>query len=210
MKHWLSILMIHFTSHPLILVMIITFLESLAMIGLFLPGIVLMSTIGTLIGKGQISFFTSWITSIIACSIGDYISYYIGWKFKKIIYRIKIFKKNIHLFHKIQYTLNKYSTFTILFGKFIGPTRPLIPMMSGMLQIPIKKFIFPSFMGCTIWPILYFMPGIITGMMIKDPHYTKKLFSHHFLISLIIFIIILLIYIFWKYKKYLIKKINNH
>ncbi|WP_343182609.1 DedA family protein [Buchnera aphidicola] len=194
MKVFILHLIKKFTSHPIILVMTITFLESLAIIGLVFPGMILMSAIGTLIGSGKLSFYTTWIISIITCSVGDYISYYIGWKFKNWIYRIYIFKKNIILFNKIKNFLHNYSLITILFGKFFGPTRPLIPMMAGMMEIPIKKFIFPSFIGCIIWPILYFIPGICTGLMIKNPHYTLKK-TAIWLIFLILLCISILIWI---------------
>lgn len=203
MKAWLSSLLIQFSSHPLILVIIVTFLESVALLGLVLPGIVLMATIGTLIGSGKLSLYTAWITSIITCSIGDYLSYYIGWKFKKWIYKIPIFQKNIVLFNKVKNILNKYSMTTILFGKLIGPTRPLIPMMSGMVEIPITKFMLPSLISCIIWPILYFMPGIFTGMIIQHPDYTKNLLSLRLLIPILLTIgfIIFITWIIYKNQK---------
>lgn len=201
MKAWLSYLLTQFSSHPLLLVIIVTFLESLALLGLVLPGMVLMATIGTLIGSGKLSLYTAWIASIITCSLGDYLSYYIGWKFKNWIYTINIFQKNITLFNKVKKILHQYSMITIFFGKLIGPTRPLIPMMSGMVEIPIKKFILPSFMGCTIWPILYFLPGIFTGILINHPEYIKKCFPLWFLIPILLSIIIIIFIIWIIYKK---------
>ncbi|CAL4042258.1 Inner membrane protein YabI [Buchnera aphidicola (Takecallis arundicolens)] len=206
MKAWLSYLLTQFSSHPLILVIIVTFLESVALLGLVLPGIVLMSTIGTLIGSGKLSLYTAWIASIITCSIGDYLSYYIGWKFKKWIYTIHIFKKNIVLFNKVKNVLNKYSMTTILFGKLIGPTRPLIPMMSGMVEIPIKKFMLPSLISCIIWPILYFMPGIFTGIIIQHPDYTKNFLSLWLLIPIILTIVFIICITWIVYKN---QKIYN-
>lgn len=210
MKYWISYFIKHCASHPLILTFIITFLESLAIIGLTLPGLVLMTPIGTLIGHGKLSFYSAWIVSIIGCSLGDYLSYYIGWKFNKIIHKIQIFKKNINLFNRIKNTLNNYSMVTILFGKFFGPTRPLIPMMGGMLKIPIKKFFLPSLLGCIIWPVLYFTPGILTGFIINHPkYYTKKIFSIWILIPTLCTIIIIMYFIWILIKKKITHKIHN-
>ncbi|QCI25899.1 DedA family protein [Buchnera aphidicola] len=200
MKACLSYFLTQFSSHPLILIMIVTFLESLALLGLILPGIVLMATLGTLIGSGKVSLYTAWSVSVLTCSIGDYLSYYIGWKCKNWIYKISIFQKNIIFFNKIKNILNKYSMMTILLGKLIGPTRPIIPMMAGMLSIPIKKFIFPSLISCIIWPILYFMPGIFTGAIIHHFNYTKNFLSTKYLI-LITIIIVLILLIIWFIRK---------
>ncbi|WP_367671985.1 DedA family protein [Buchnera aphidicola] len=203
MKDWIQYLIIKSTSHPLILVILITFLESLAIVGLLLPGIVLMTSIGTLIGNGKLSFYSAWITGMIGCLIGDYLSYYIGWKFKNWIYTIKIFQKNIHLFQNIKKKINQYSMITIIFGKLIGPTRPLIPMISGMLNLPMKKFVLPSFISCIIWPAVYFIPGIITGILMHHQKYysKKKIF-----LCLVIFTICIFFFIQYMWKLYKKKK----
>ncbi len=40
--------------------------------------------------------------------------------------------------------------FTILVGRFVGPTRPLVPMVAGMLDLPVAKFITPNIIGCLL------------------------------------------------------------
>jgi membrane protein DedA with SNARE-associated domain len=195
-------------------VMIISFAESLALIGLFIPGIVIMSAIGVIIANSHIKFYPAWISSSIGCLLGDWISYFIGWKFKKKINKLKLFQKNIFVINKIKKILYKYSILTVFFGKFIGPTRPIIPMISGMLNIPfIKKFFWPNLFSCIIWPLVYLMPGIIATLLIKLPDYNNNNYFKTFLISniLIIIVSIWIIYIRIKNKKnkiihFLIKK----
>lgn len=59
--------------------------------------------------------------------------------------------------------------FTILVGRFVGPTRPLVPMVAGMLDLPVAKFITPNIIGCLLWPQFYFLPGILAGAAIDIP-----------------------------------------
>ncbi len=59
--------------------------------------------------------------------------------------------------------------FTILVGRFVGPTRPLVPMVAGMLDLPVAKFITPNIIGCLLWPPFYFLPGILAGAAIDIP-----------------------------------------
>ncbi|CAL4319167.1 DedA family protein [Buchnera aphidicola] len=174
-----------------IIVMIISFCESLAFIGLFLPGIIIMSAIGAIIANAHNKFYPAWICSSIGCLLGDWISYFIGRKFKKWIYTFQIFKRNSYIIEKIQQTLYKYSISTIFFGKLIGFTRPIIPIISGMLKIPFfKKFFWPNLFSCIIWPLLYLMPGIITTLLLKLPNYHDNSYFKTFLISNILIITI--------------------
>ena len=59
--------------------------------------------------------------------------------------------------------------FTILIWRFVAPTRPLIPMVAGMLDLPVSKFVVPNIIGCLLWPPFYFLPGILAGAAIDIP-----------------------------------------
>ena len=71
------------TVYSLIAVVLVAFLESLALVGLILPGTVLMAGLGALIGSGELSFWQAWLAGIVGCLLGDWISFWLGWRFKK-------------------------------------------------------------------------------------------------------------------------------
>ena len=154
--------MIQSLNYSLIIVATVSFLESLTLVGLFIPGIVLMASLGTLIGNGYLNFYSAWIAGLIGCLFGDWISYYIGWRFKKWLHNLSLLKKNNIILNKIKKSLYNHNIITILIGRFIGPTRPLVPLVCGMLKLPLKKFILPSIFGCLLWPPIYFFPGILS------------------------------------------------
>ncbi|MBY7551387.1 DedA family protein, partial [Escherichia coli] len=106
---------------------------------------------------------------IIGCLMGDWISFWLGWRFKKPLHRWSFLKKNKALLDKTEHALHQHSMFTILVGRFVGPTRPLVPMVAGMLDLPVAKFITPNIIGCLLWPPFYFLPGILAGAAIDIP-----------------------------------------
>ncbi|ENT2993631.1 TPA: DedA family protein [Raoultella planticola] len=157
------------TVYSLIAVMLVAFLESLALVGLILPGTVMMAGLGALIGSGDVNFWQAWLAGIIGCLLGDWISFWLGWRFKKPLHRWSFMKKNKALLDKTEHALHQHSMITILIGRFVGPTRPLVPMVAGMLDLPLAKFILPNIIGCLLWPPLYFLPGILAGAAIDIP-----------------------------------------
>ena len=138
--------------YSLIAVALVAFLESLALVGLILPGTVMMAGLGALIGSGEVNFWQAWIAGIIGCLLGDWISFWLGWRFKKPLHRWSFMKKNKALLDKTEHALHQHSMFTILVGRFVGPTRPLVPMVAGMLDLPVAKFVVPNIIGCVFWP----------------------------------------------------------
>ncbi|WP_343128702.1 DedA family protein [Buchnera aphidicola (Kurisakia onigurumii)] len=192
-------------AYSLIIIGFVSFLESLAFVGLVLPGIILMSALGTLIGTGKLTLYSACIAGSIGCLLGDWISYYFGWKCKKWLHNLYFFKKYQKIFIMTKKALYNYSFLTVLIGRFFGPTRPIIPMLSGMLKLPFKKFILPNFIGCIFWPFLYFLPGIITGIAINNPVFKEKNDYFKYIFSIILLINWISIWLFWKWwqvKKY--------
>ena len=157
------------TAYTLIAIALVAFLESLALVGLILPGTVMMAALGALIGSGEVNFWHAWMAGIVGCLLGDWISFWLGWRFKKPLHRWSFIRKNKALLNKTEHALHQHSMFTILVGRFVGPTRPVVPMVAGMLDLPVTKFIPPNILGCLLWPPFYFLPGILAGAAIDIP-----------------------------------------
>lgn len=58
------------TVYSLLAVMLVAFLESLALVGLILPGTVMMAGLGALIGGGEVNFWQAWLAGIVGCLLG--------------------------------------------------------------------------------------------------------------------------------------------
>lgn len=61
------------TVYSLMAVVLVAFLESLALVGLILPGTVLMAGLGALIGSGELSFWHAWLagSSVVCWATGS-------------------------------------------------------------------------------------------------------------------------------------------
>ncbi|MFC3396694.1 DedA family protein [Brenneria rubrifaciens] len=169
MDAWLDHLVTQSLAYSLIAVMLVAFLESLALVGLLLPGTVMMATLGALIGGGQMGLYPAWAAGIIGCLLGDWISYFIGSRFKQTLHQWSFLKRHQTLLIKTEHALHHHPVPTVLIGRFVGPTRPLIPMVAGMLGLPPYKFAVPNIIGCLLWPPAYFLPGILAGVAIDIP-----------------------------------------
>lgn len=201
MKALIESLVTQSMTWSLTIVIIISFLESLALIGLILPGAIVMASLGAMIGSGKISLYPAWIAGTTGCLLGDWLSFYLGKKFKNSLHQWNFLKKYNLILDKIKYALYKYSMFTILIGKFIGHTRPLILLIAGMMDLSVKKILIPTLISCLLWPPLYFIPGILTGAIIDIPTNKYSIFFKILLFITIIFFWIG-IWLCWRWKSY--------
>lgn len=157
------------TTYALIAVALFAFLESLALVGLIMPGTVVMAGLGALIGSGEIAFYTAWAAGVAGCLLGDWSSWWLGWRFKEPLHRWSFIKRYKTLLTKTEFALHQHSMATILIGRFVGPTRPVVPLVAGMLGLGPGKFLPPNILGCLLWPPVYFLPGILAGAAIHIP-----------------------------------------
>ncbi len=169
MEAWLDHLVTQSVAYSLMAVMLVAFLESLALVGLLLPGTVMMASLGALIGGGQLGFYSAWAAGIVGCLLGDWISYFIGRRFKTPLHNWSFLKKHHALLRRTEHALHQHPMITVIIGRFVGPTRPLIPMVAGMLELPAGRFAVPNIIGCLTWPPVYLMPGILAGVAIYIP-----------------------------------------
>lgn len=169
MEAWLEQLVTQSLAYALLAVMLVALLESLAVVGLLLPGTIMMASLGVLIGSGKMGLYPAWGMGVVGCLLGDWISFFIGWRFKERLHRWSFMQRYRVWLFRTEKMLHQHHVATILIGRFIGPTRPLIPLVAGMLELPPRRFAGPNIVGCLLWPPLYFLPGILAGVAVDIP-----------------------------------------
>ncbi len=174
------------------LIALIMLLESTVMIGLFFPSTLLMFMIGFMLGKKKLNIYYTLCVSILGALLGDIFSYYLGTISNKDAFLKKyIVDKYSYFINKILFFLNKYSFLTIPISKLFSPLRSFLMFVLGMLSYSVEKIFIPDLLGIIIWIIVYFMPGILTGVAVSIPNST--FFSIQFILILLLFSMILYI-----------------
>ena len=84
-----------FPNQGLLLAFTFAFVESLAIIGSLVPGIILMSYVGYLMGVEAISLKLGLTAVMSGAFLGDYLSYLIGKYYRPSIIQMKFYQRNI-------------------------------------------------------------------------------------------------------------------
>ena len=154
------------SQHPLLtglIVFLVAFTESLAIVGLFMPGAVLMFAFGMLIGSGQMAFFDAFIWAVLGAVAGDGISFWLGRHYHQQLKVMWPFRRYPRLIARGSDFFAKHGSKSILFGRFVGPVRPIIPAIAGMMEMPSLKFFFVNLLSALLWAPAYLLPGMAFG-----------------------------------------------
>lgn len=162
----------------LFLTFLVSFAESLAIVGSIVPGSVTMTAVGILAGSGVMPINLTLIAAILGAIVGDGASYLIGYVFSDRIEQTWPFSRYPQwLIYGKEY-FARHGGKSVLIGRFVGPLRSIIPVIAGMMRMSHGRFFLANAASAIIWSFLYVLPGIFIGAASAElsPEVATRLF----------------------------------
>ncbi|AUY34276.1 phosphatase PAP2 family protein [Pseudomonas soli] len=172
MGQWLDSLTTWLGANPQWLglaIFLVACVECLAIAGIIVPGTVLLFAVAVLAGSGTFSLGETLLLGFLGGMLGDAISYAIGKYFHQNIRRLPLLRSHPEWIGSAEAYFQRYGIASLLVGRFIGPLRPMLPMVAGMFDMPLPRFIAVSLVAGAGWSVAYLLPGWATGAAMRLP-----------------------------------------
>ncbi|HRZ23809.1 MAG TPA: VTT domain-containing protein [Candidatus Contendobacter sp.] len=137
--------------------------ESLTIVGVIIPGALVMFSLGALIGLGHLEFWSAYWWSALGAVVGDAISFWIGRVFHQGVRRVWPFTKHPEMITRSEEFFRKHGGKGVLFGRFFGPVRGTIPTVAGMMDMSWRNFMIANVVSAILWAPAYLVPGMAFG-----------------------------------------------
>jgi len=173
------------------------FIESFALIGVIIPGVVLLAVISGM-AASTLSVFELVLIAYVASFLADILSFLLGTGVSKSIDKLWPFNKYPNLLVQGRSFVRRFGILGVFVGKFIGPIRPLLPLTAGSLGMNFKYFLTVELFSSFLWALLYTVPGYYAGKSILDSQ-----FNLNWLIAAIIGVFVLIIIVRYFNRKYI-------
>ena len=173
------------------------FIESFALIGVVIPGVVLLAIISGM-AASTLSVFELVLIAYVASFLADILSFLLGTGISKSIDNLWPFNKYPNLLVLGRSFVKRFGILGVFVGKFIGPIRPLLPLTAGSLGMNFKYFLTVEIFSSFLWALLYTVPGYYAGKSILDSQ-----FNLNWLIAAIIGVIVLIVIVRYFNRKYI-------
>ena len=144
-------------------------LECLAVIGLLMPGTVLVFAIAVLAGSGVLSLGETLLLGYLGGLLGDLLSYGLGRRYHQNIRSMRGLRDHPEWLTRAELYVDRYGIASLLVGRFIGPLRPMLPLTAGMLDMPFGRFLLVSLVAAAGWSMAYLLPGWTAGAAVRLP-----------------------------------------
>ncbi len=152
-------------SQPSLLLLIgaIALCESLAFIGILVPGIALLFAIALVAGEQQFALLPLLFCAFAGAVAGDGLSYYLGRYANPWLQHRWPFSAYPGWHHRGANFFMRYGPLSILAGRFIGPIRPVIPFVAGTFEMPAARFFSVNILSAALWAPANLLPGYWVG-----------------------------------------------
>lgn len=150
-----------------ITIILIAFFESLALAGVIIPGVLLLFGASAIAGSGALGIVPTLCCAFIGAVLGDVTSFFLGKIFKQQIREVWPFRKHPEWINNGEEFFARHGGKSIIIGRFIGPLRPIIPMIAGMLDMSALRFMVINILSAIAWAPTYVLPGYLFGQSVS-------------------------------------------
>jgi undecaprenyl-diphosphatase len=137
--------------------------ESLAILGMIVPGALMMFGFGALIALGHMEFWTACAWAVAGAIAGDGLSFWLGRAFHQRLRQLWPFSRHPETLARSEAFFERHGGKSVLFGRFFGPVRAVIPAVAGMLDMPTGRFFLVNICSALLWAPAYLLPGMAFG-----------------------------------------------
>jgi len=137
--------------------------ESLTIVGLFLPGVAIMFGVGALVAAGALELWPTLLWAAAGAVVGDGASFWLGRHFHQRLRVIWPFRRYPALMNRGVDFFHRHGGKSVVLARFIGPVRPILPAVAGMLDMPPQRFFTVNILSALLWAPAYILPGVVFG-----------------------------------------------
>ena len=149
------------------LVLLLAFGESLAFISLLIPAWGALVAIGALIGVSGISFWPVWIAGGIGAALGDWVSYWFGFRYKEQVAQMWPLSRYPEILPRGEVFVKNWGVPSIFIGRFFGPLRASVPLAAGIFEMPYWRFQFANFVSALVWAAALLLFGDVIAYVLE-------------------------------------------
>ncbi|MEQ5802498.1 bifunctional DedA family/phosphatase PAP2 family protein [Halomonas sp. H10-9-1] len=162
----LAQLLYQLTPSPGLLLLIIAgiaMLESLALVGVLVPGVLLITAAASMAGHQELALSATLFAAFLGAIVGDGASFVLGYTQRERVTRRWPLSRHPELLASGARFFQRYGVLSVFLGRFVGPVRPMVPLIAGMLRMSPRTFTWANLTSAALWAPAYVLPGYLLG-----------------------------------------------
>lgn len=139
------------------------FVESLAIAGVVVPGVAIIFAATTLAGQVGMPLIDALVWAGVGAVAGDGVSFWLGRQFQGRLDSLWPFSRYPRMIESGARFFHRHGGKSIIVGRFVGPLRPVLPLIAGAFHMPARRFLAFNITSAIGWAPAYVLPGYLVG-----------------------------------------------
>ncbi len=160
----------HLGAHPAIALVVlacVSFAESLAVVGTFVPAAVVLLSAGALVGTGLLDWWPAFACAAVGAVCGDALSYELGRRREARIRALRLFRARADLVARAERFVRRHGARSVVLARFVAPVRAFVPLLAGFSRLPRARFYLSDVVSALLWAPAHLLPGVVLGQSLR-------------------------------------------
>lgn len=141
----------------------IAFLESLFVVGVIMPGAVLLFAVAALAGGLDMPLIPLLLSASVGAIGGDVVSFFIGREIEHLAHDRPLMQRWRPQYEAAHRFFERWGILGVVVGRFVGPARPFLPAVAGAAGMSRRVFIAADIVSGLAWAPVYILPGYLSA-----------------------------------------------
>ncbi|MDX1559287.1 MAG: bifunctional DedA family/phosphatase PAP2 family protein [Marinobacter sp.] len=139
------------------------FIESLAIAGIIVPGVAILFAVAVLAGETGMPLTEALLWAGLGAIAGDTASFALGRQLQGRLTTAWPLSRYPKIIGTGERFFKRHGGKSVIIGRFVGPVRPIIPLVAGALMMSWRRFLAFNIGSAVAWAPVYIFPGFLVG-----------------------------------------------
>ena len=143
-------------------------IEAVAVLGVLIPGTPILMAVAAAGAMAGLSMTPFIIVSIVGAVIGDFVSFWLGHRFRFRLHGMWPFATRPYLIGHAEGFFRRYGTCSVALCRFVPVLRSTVPMIAGMAGMARARFLLANVSSAFVWAPAHVVPAQFAGLSLAD------------------------------------------
>ena len=143
-------------------------IEAVAVLGIIIPGTPILMAVAAAAAMAGNSIMPIIVVSIIGAVIGDFVSFWLGHRFRFRLHGMWPFATRPTLIGHAEKFFHRFGTASVAICRFIPVLRSTVPLVAGMAGMMRSRFLLANVTSAFVWAPVHVVPAQFAGLSLAD------------------------------------------
>jgi membrane protein DedA with SNARE-associated domain len=142
--------------------------EAVAVVGILVPGTPILMAVAAAGAMASMDIMPIMIVAIIGAVVGDFVSYWLGHRFRSRLWSMWPFATRPMLIGHAERFFHRYGTASVAICRFVPALRSTVPLVAGMAGMTRSRFLLANVSSAFVWAPAHVVPARFAGLSLTE------------------------------------------